>query len=127
MQQEYEKYDMEYLVSQYEMMQEVYSYPDAFGKERLLKLHAAFDSFDMDGNGYLEKNEIQDLLVKHWHESGITKQPSQKDLDEFWTMLDLDGNGKVEFEEFKVFMLKIMKQQIVKPLEDFLKSQGFAL
>ena len=109
MQQEYEKYDMEYLVSQYEMMQEVYSYPDAFGKERLLKLHAAFDSFDMDGNGYLEKNEIQDLLVKHWHESGITKQPSQKDLDEFWTMLDLDGNGKVEFEEFKVFMLKIMK------------------
>ena len=67
------------------------------------------------------------MLVKHWHETGISKQPSQKDIDDFWSMLDLDGSGKVEFEEFKVFMLKNMKNQIVKPLEDHLKSQGFNL
>ena len=73
---EFEKYDMEYLVSQYEMMQEVYSHPESFGQERLIKMRTAFDSFDKDGNGVLDRTEIDDLLAMHWKETGIQKQPT---------------------------------------------------
>jgi Ca2+-binding EF-hand superfamily protein len=65
-----------YLVSQYEMMQEVYSHPDAFGKERLLKIRTAFESYDKDGSGTLDRNEIQDLVRLHWRELGNVKEPT---------------------------------------------------
>ena len=32
---DFAQYDMEYLVSQYEMMKQVYKHPESFGKERI--------------------------------------------------------------------------------------------
>ena len=74
---EFDKYDLEYLVQQYEMMQEVYSHPEAFGKERIMKMRTAFDSFDKDNSGSLDKNEIKELLKMHLKELGEKKQPTQ--------------------------------------------------
>ena len=51
---DFEKYDMEYLVSQYEYMVNLYQYPESFGEDRKKKLKLAFDSFDKDGSGYLD-------------------------------------------------------------------------
>ena len=42
------KYDMEYLVSQYEMMLQVYEHPESVGRERIEKMRVAYDSFDKD-------------------------------------------------------------------------------
>ncbi len=100
---------MEYLVSQYEMMLEVYEHPESVGRERIEKMRVAFDSFDKDGNGVLDRDEVADLLKMHFKETGINKKPAKKDVDEFFEQLDDDKNETIEFEEFVDFMLHNMK------------------
>ena len=124
---DFEKYDMEYIVSQYEMMEEVYSHPESFGKERIAKMKVAFDSFDKDGNGVLDRDEVVDLLKMHFKEHGINKQPSKHDVEHFFDKLDEDKNDSIDFEEFKIFLIQNMKQQLMKPLSDYLMHQGFNL
>ena len=68
---DFAQYDMEYLVSQYEMMKQVYKHPESFGKERIQKMKVAFDSFDKDGNGVLEREEVTALLKLHFKEHQI--------------------------------------------------------
>ena len=70
---DFEKYDMEYLVSQYEYMTNLYKHPESFGEDRKKKLRVAFNSFDKDGNGYLDQSEVMDLLKCNVRESGIHK------------------------------------------------------
>ena len=106
---DFEKYDMEYLVSQYEMMEEVYSHPESFGKERIAKMKVAFDSFDKDSNGVLDRDEVVDLLKMHFKEHGINKQPSKADVEMFFDKLDEDKNDSIDFEEFKIFLIQNMK------------------
>ena len=124
---EYSQYDMEYLVSQYEMLEQVYQHPDSLGKERIEKMKLAFDSFDKDGNGNLDRDEAADLLKMHFKDIGINKVPTQEEIDEFFNKLDEDRSNTIEFKEFKVFMLHNVKRQIIKPLADYLRGEGFNL
>ena len=39
-------------------------------------MRLAFDSFDKDGNGSLDREEVADLLKMHFKEVGINKKPS---------------------------------------------------
>ena len=107
---EYSQYDMEYLVSQYEMMCEVYEHPESVGRERIEKMRVAYDSFDKDGNGYLDRDEVTDLLRMHFKETGINKKPTSADVDSFFETLDEDKNESIDFDEFVHFMLHNMKQ-----------------
>ena len=107
---EFSQYDMEYLVSQYEMMQQVYEHPESVGRERIEKMRVAFDSFDKDGNGVLDREEVWDLLKMHFKETGMNKKPTQEDVDEFFSRLDEDHNESITFDEFVHFMLYNMRQ-----------------
>ena len=109
------------------MMEQVYNHPESFGKERIEKMRLAFDSFDKDGNGQLDRDEVCDLLKMHFKELGINKKPTQDEIDEFFEKLDEDNSGVVEFEEFKRFMLDNMKRSLIAPLADYLRSEGFRL
>ena len=88
-----------------EMMEEVYSHPESFGKERIAKMKVAFDSFDKDGNGVLDRDEVADLLKMHFKEHGINKQPTKADVDIFFDKLDEDKNDSIDFDEFKIFLI----------------------
>ena len=44
----------------------------------------AFKSYDKDGNGVLDKNEIIDLLTSHFREQGIKKKPTEEDVQAFF-------------------------------------------
>ena len=107
---DYSKIDMEYLVSQYEMLEQVYQHPDSLGKERIEKMKLAFDSFDKDGNGNLDREEAADLLKMHFKDIGINKVPSLEEIDEFFDKLDVDRSNTIEFGEFKIFMLNNVKR-----------------
>jgi Ca2+-binding EF-hand superfamily protein len=54
-----------------------------------------FDMLDRDGNGHLDMYEIQDLLEA----LGVTNL-SHEQLRRGMSRLDLDGNNKVDFDEF---------------------------
>ena len=90
-------------------------------------MRRAFKSYDKDGNGVLDRDEIIDLLTNHFKEQGIKKKPSMADVDEFFNQLDDDHSGEVEFDEFKDFLVATMHKNLMGPLKEYLVLQGIAL
>jgi hypothetical protein len=54
-----------------------------------------FDGIDLDGNGTLERNELDTLAQRLLH-----RPLSDKELDQAMRDMDEDGSGEVDFEEF---------------------------
>lgn len=59
-------------------------------------LWAAFQVFDRDQNGYLTKEELQ-LAFEMMGESF-----SDKDINNLMRLTDLDNDGRISFNEFKI-------------------------
>ena len=62
-------------------------------------LMAAFASFDLDGNGVLDREEIASLL-----EGYDGERATQKMIDDILDEVDRDGNGTIEYDEFVLYM-----------------------
>lgn len=78
------------------------------GGEEALKrrrLRAAFDKKDVDGSGYLERDEITAALSS----SGVIATEEAVDLA--MAAMDADGDGRVDFEEFVLFASNAEKTQ----------------
>ncbi|MCQ2816332.1 MAG: protein kinase [archaeon] len=67
-------------------------------------LKYAFDSFDRDHSGYLSPDEVREVL-------GINEnnENTKKIIEEIIKEVDLNGDGQINFEEFKLMMTKGMK------------------
>jgi len=61
------------------------------------RLRRAFDRRDIDGSGYLERNEIAAALIT----SGVFV--TEGTVDSILTAIDTDGDGRIDFEEFVAF------------------------
>ena len=75
----------------------------AIDKKKLLteeKLKAAFALFDMNGDGDIEAKELQEVMGEN---NDIEDNVWAKMIEE----VDLDGNGVIDFEEFKDMMKKL--------------------
>ena len=75
----------------------------AIDKKKLLtdeKLKAAFALFDMNGDGDIEAKELQEIMGENNDNQGDVWA---KMIEE----VDLDGNGVIDFEEFKDMMKKL--------------------
>lgn len=83
-----------------------------------------FQQFDIDGNGTIDPEEFEKLLVI------LMKIPSDLELPpsrvkQFWNEADLDGNGILDFEEFLQWYIKyfdITGQSSNTPIENMYKS-----
>ena len=60
--------------------------------EREDHLRAAFQHFDLDGNGHISRTELETALSQ----LGI----EQKDVDQIIQEADKDGNGEIDYNEF---------------------------
>eukprot|EP00352_Strombidinopsis_acuminata_P006437 CAMPEP_0176365048 /NCGR_PEP_ID=MMETSP0126-20121128/20199_1 /TAXON_ID=141414 ORGANISM="Strombidinopsis acuminatum, Strain SPMC142" /NCGR_SAMPLE_ID=MMETSP0126 /ASSEMBLY_ACC=CAM_ASM_000229 /LENGTH=143 /DNA_ID=CAMNT_0017721897 /DNA_START=14 /DNA_END=445 /DNA_ORIENTATION=- len=125
--QDYHKYDTEFLVQQYESINAMYDNPELLGESHVATMRRAFQSYDKDGNGVLDKYEVQDLLTNHFKESGRTKKPKQADIEEFFAQLDDDHSQEIDFEEFKLFLVFNMKKRLLEPLHDYFSECGLNL
>ena len=90
-------------------------------------MRRAFHSYDKDGNGVLDANEVLDLLTNHFREQGIKKKPSVEDIQDFFKDLDDDHSGEIEFEEFKEFLVRTMHKNLMAPLKEYLILKGINL
>jgi hypothetical protein len=61
-------------------------------------VRAVFDGIDLDGNGTLERNELDTLAQRLLH-----RPLSKAELDKAMADMDEDGSGEVDFEEFLVW------------------------
>ena len=127
MRQTFDQYHIEYLAEQYERLQDLAENKALVSKDKIEVMRRAFKSYDKDGNGVLDRDEIIDLLTNHFKEQGIKKKPSMADVDEFFNQLDDDHSGEVEFDEFKDFLVATMHKNLMGPLKEYLVLQGIAL
>jgi len=67
-----------------------------------VKLRAAYNSFDRDGCGHLKVNEIKEVL-------GVGKNISDSVWNDVLREVDVNGDGEIEFAEFKTIMLGLLK------------------
>lgn len=65
------------------------------------RLDVAFKMFDKDGSGTLSIDEIKDLFGTH---AGISEKVWRDMLKE----VDDNGDGQIQFKEFKEMMLKLV-------------------
>uniref|UniRef100_A0A8C8FLY9 Troponin C, skeletal muscle n=1 Tax=Oncorhynchus tshawytscha TaxID=74940 RepID=A0A8C8FLY9_ONCTS len=74
--------------------QEARSY---LSEEMLNEFKAAFDMFDTDGGGDISTKELG-------------QNPTREELDEIIEEVDEDGSGTIDFEEFLVMMVRLLKE-----------------
>jgi Ca2+-binding EF-hand superfamily protein len=65
------------------------------------EIRVVFDSFDTDGNGLLDKDELKNAFKDF--KGGLT----DKEVDTLIAEADTDNNGQVSFEEFVALIKKL--------------------
>lgn len=77
-----------------------------------------FKSYDIDGSGYIEKNEMRKPLLDFMALTGVKKsEVSEEDLnktiDDAIKDLDTNKDGKLSFDEFKEFIVGLISLGII--------------
>ena len=67
--------------------------------EWLESMRTAFASFDTDNSGSISVEELREVLVKN-----LGQQVSDDELDRLVQLADSNGDGEIDFEEFKALM-----------------------
>ncbi len=58
------------------------------------ELRVAFRQFDQDGSGYIQANELENIMDK------MGRHYNKSQIDSIVNSLDTSGDGKISFEEF---------------------------
>ncbi len=64
------------------------------------ELRDAFAVFDSDGSGLISRSELKGLL------NNLGQVLSDEEIDAMMNVVDKDGNGEIDFEEFKAMMVR---------------------
>ncbi|KAI2649789.1 Troponin C, skeletal muscle [Labeo rohita] len=81
--------------------QEARSY---LSEEMLAEFKAAFDMFDTDGGGDISTKELGTVMRM------LGQNPTREELEEIIEEVDEDGSGSIDFEEFLVMMVRLLKE-----------------
>jgi Ca2+-binding EF-hand superfamily protein len=60
---------------------------------------AVFNQFDADKSGYLDSNEVANLINAAFTHMKAGKKVSQDDVDQFIKAVDTSGDGKIQKPE----------------------------
>ncbi|OAD79299.1 hypothetical protein PHYBLDRAFT_157210 [Phycomyces blakesleeanus NRRL 1555(-)] len=84
------------------------------------KMALSFKLYDIDHDGYLTRSELERVMLQLSHTFSEEDQASeiQQSISRMFDDLDVDGDGKLSFEEYKLSSLK--EPMIVDFLEHFL-------
>jgi calmodulin len=63
----------------------------------------AFKIFDRDGNGFIDMSELRHIITR------LGDILSAEEADEFMREADLNGDGKLDYDEFLKYMRELEK------------------
>lgn len=72
--------------------------------EQLTDIRESFNLFDRDGDGHITANEFATIL-RSWGQN-----PTEEEVNEIISQVDLDGNGTIEFDEFVQMMCNSIRR-----------------
>ncbi len=70
-----------------------------------------FEAADKNKNGTIEKSELKSCLELVAGELGFPR-PSFQQIDSIFNQLDLDKNGKIDFNEFQIYVKQVLEKAI---------------
>ena len=62
------------------------------------KLRTAFKVFDIDGNGFIDRNELQDTLAQLTNNVCTENRLSVDDTEALMRTADKNGDGQIDYE-----------------------------
>ena len=71
----------------------------------------AFDSVDTDKSSQIDEQELEKVMSQIASDRGADP-PSKEDVKEVLEHLDTDHSGKIDFNEFKVLIVDVLKAMI---------------
>eukprot|EP01016_Furgasonia_blochmanni_P016170 TRINITY_DN1920_c0_g1_i1.p1 TRINITY_DN1920_c0_g1~~TRINITY_DN1920_c0_g1_i1.p1 ORF type:complete len:163 (+),score=26.38 TRINITY_DN1920_c0_g1_i1:171-659(+) len=78
-------------------------------KEKLKKItKAAFDAVDTDKSGFLERNELEAIMLNVAKDIGVDN-PSKDEVDEVLKEIDANSDGKISITEFEVLIRQVLE------------------
>ena len=77
---------------------------DGLTEMQKAEFHEAFSLFDKDGGGDITVAELSDVM------KSVGQNPTQIELDEIIKMVDEDGSGTIDFDEFLILMARKLKE-----------------
>ncbi|KAL6989467.1 hypothetical protein U1Q18_015216 [Sarracenia purpurea var. burkii] len=77
---------------------------DVLTEKQIGEFQEAFCLLDKDGDGYITIEELATAI------KSLGQNPTQEELWNMFNEVDVNGNGKIEFEEFLHLMARKMKE-----------------
>ena len=71
-------------------------------------MESSFQKVDLDKNEALDRKEFEQVLIQISREVGVDI-PTKDEVDDLLTLLDENGNNKIEFEEFCNLIEKVFQ------------------
>ena len=72
--------------------------------DQTAEIREAFRIFDRDGNGFIDSKELKHIVTQ------MGQVLTNAEADEFMLEADLNGDGKLDFNEFMQMMLKSLSE-----------------
>jgi len=72
---------------------------------------AAFEAIDVNNQGFIERKEVETLLLNIAKDMNI-KKPTKEETDEVMKQLDHDKDGKIRPEEFQVLVEEVIESMV---------------
>lgn len=80
-----------------------------FNPSQLDKLvQVAMKTVDSDGSGSIEKGELGNIMRQVAMDVG-DDEPAEGDVDEVFKEFDKDQDGKINYDEFKEIIVRVLK------------------
>jgi len=71
----------------------------------------AFDAIDVDGSGFIEKDELSEVMRDVAQDMKV-KPPTDNDIDAVLRELDEDYDEKVSKDEFVQLIIQVMRKML---------------
>ena len=72
--------------------------------DQTAEIREAFRIFDRDGNGFIDSKELKHIVTQ------MGQVLTNAEADEFMLEADLNGDGKLDFDEFMQMMMKSLNE-----------------
>lgn len=68
------------------------------------RLRLAFDAYDVNGDGTIDRNELFNMLRSSCHASGLTQTNDEiwSAVDQAFAIADRNNDGSLDFTEFRI-------------------------
>lgn len=74
-----------------------------------------FKMFDRDGSGYLDEQEIPNLMIQTYKSMGMDNfAPTRDDIKSWMQMSDTNRDGRVSLEEYEALIIRSLKNAGIK-------------